>query len=234
MIEQFNKISFETPVDKVIGQLRALITSGELSPGEVLPSERKLAERLGVGRLTVRDAIRKLEFYGLVKTHPQSGTIIKGKGLMALEGLIIDILDFEEADFESLVATRNLLEIKSAGLAAIRRTEDDMAKIQKALKVHEDKIQSGSAAENEDFLLHFQIAEVSGNSVLKLLMRIITPDILKSFAGRHVNKEERNTNILAEHRQIVKQIVDQNPKEAKNAMRKHLRSNSHLIETKRY
>jgi len=232
MIDKLSKISIETPADKVIYQLRSLITNGELSPGDILPPERKLAEKLGVGRSTIRDAIKKLEFYGLVKTNPQSGTIIKGKGLMALEGLIIDILDFEEADFESIVAIRNLLEIKSAGLAALNRTDKDIKMIQKAMIAHEAQIKKGASAEKEDFLLHFQIAEVSGNSVLKLLMRIITPDILKSFKQQNLNKDERNKEILNEHREIVKQIIDQNAKEAKNAMRNHLRGKSNLHEPK--
>lgn len=228
MIDQFNKISLVSPVDSVVHQIRSLIINGELNPGDNLPSERKLAEKLGVGRLTIRDAIKKLEVYGLVKTHPQSGTIIKGKGILALEGIIVDILDFEEADFESIVAIRNLLEIKSAGLAALKRTDNDIRLINDALKAHESKINQGLPAEKEDFLLHFQIAEVSGNSVLKLLMRIITPDILKTITPSHENKAERIKNILHEHREIVSQIEAQNAKEAKNAMRKHLRGYSNL------
>jgi len=226
-----NETKEKSSVDDVIRQLRALITSGELNPGDALPSERKLAEKFEVGRLTIRDAIKKLEFYGIVKTHPQSGTKVNGKGLLALEGLIIDILDFEETDFASIVETRNLLEIKSAGLAAMKRTDEDISKIQTALLAFESKIEEGHSAEEEDFQLHLQIAEVSGNSVLKLLMRIITPDILKNFKKRYTNKQERNNDILKEHREIVDQIIAQNAKEAKNAMRKHLRGNTDLSET---
>lgn len=207
----------------VLHQLRSLITSGAFKPGDTLPSERKLAKKFGCGRLLIRDAIKKLEFYGIVRTQPQSGTKVKGLGLLALEDLIIDLLDFEETDFVSLVETRNLLEIKSAGLAAIRRNEKDILNIQSALKAYEDKVKQNVSAEDEDFFLHLQIAEVSGNSVLKLLMRIITPDILKNFTKRYTFKEDRNKEIMNEHREIVDQIIAQNAKEAKNAMRKHLR-----------
>ena len=57
MLKNFREIAVETPVDKIIKQIRSLITSGQLQPGDKLPSERKLAERLGVGRTHVRDAI---------------------------------------------------------------------------------------------------------------------------------------------------------------------------------
>lgn len=223
MLDKLNKIEIETPVDNVIRQIRLLITTGELKPGDTLPSERKLSEQLGVGRIVVRDAIKKLEFYGLVKTYPQAGTKIKGKGLMALEGLILDILDFEEADFASIVEIRNLLEVKSAGLAAVKRTEKDIERIQKALLDYEAKVKLNLPAEKEDFQLHMQIAEVSGNSVLKLLMNIITPDILNSFRTSNKTKDARTQDILLEHKNIVDQIIAQNPKEAKNAMREHLR-----------
>lgn len=223
MLKKFNKITVESPVDKVIQQIRTLIASGELKPGDTLPSERKLAETLDVSRQIIRDSIKKLEFYGLVKTHPQSGTEIKGKGLIALEGLIIDVLDFEEADFESIIEFRNLLEIKSAGLAAEKRTEEHVKLIKKAQLAYEKKIKKGESGENEDLNFHLQIAEISGNSVLKLMMRIIAPDILKNSSWRKRKIPKHHDDIIEEHKEIVNQIISKNPKASKNAMRKHLR-----------
>ena len=225
MLDKFNKISLKSPVEKVIEQIRTLISNGDFNPGDTLPPERKLAEKLSVSRQNVRDAIKKLEFYGLVQTHPQSGTKIRGKGLIALEGLIIDILDFEETDFESIIEFRNLLEIKSAGLAAVNRTEEDIKLIKEAQNNYELKINSGEVAETEDLNFHLQIAEISGNSVLKVMMKIITPDILKNSIWRNRNNETIPRNIIKEHDDIVNQIISQNPKESKNAMRRHLRKN---------
>ena len=223
MLGKFKKINQESPTQKVIEQIRSLISNGDFKPGDILPPERKLAEKLNVSRQNVRDAIKKLEFYGLVKTLPQSGTRIIGKGLVALEGLIIDILDFEKSDFESFIEFRNLLEIKSAGLAAVNRTEEDIQRIKLAQKNHEIKFKSGEDAENEDINFHLQIAEISGNSVLKLMMRIITPDILKNSMWRNRSIETTSRSIIDEHDEIVQQIIQQNPKESKNAMRRHLR-----------
>ena len=129
MLKNFQEIVVETPVDKIIGQIRGLISSGQLNPGDKLPSERKLAEKLGVGRTHVRDAIAKLEFYGILKTLPQSGTIVEGIGITALEGLITDVLKLEESEFVDLVETRTLLETQAARTAAIRRTTEDLSLI---------------------------------------------------------------------------------------------------------
>ena len=68
MLETLKKISISNPVDLIIQQIRSLISSGQINPGEKLPSERKLAEQFGVSRGQVREALGKLEFYGILKT----------------------------------------------------------------------------------------------------------------------------------------------------------------------
>lgn len=222
MLDRFSEINVENPVDKIIRQIRTLITTGELSSGDRLPSERKLSDKFGVGRSVVRDAIRKLEFYGIVKTQPQSGTIIEGMGMVALEGLITDVLNIEESDFKSLVETRILLEIESAGKAAERRTVDDIVVLQGALNAYEVKLREGSSAVEEDLLFHLKIAEASGNTVLKSLMLIITPDIVKSFTKFNVCKDDRVQTTLQQHREILDHIVAQDAIGAQKAMRNHL------------
>ncbi len=223
MLDIFSEIKVESPVDKIIRQIRTLITTGELKSGDKLPPERKLSEKFGVGRYVVRDAIKKLEFYGIVKTQPQSGTVIEGLGMVALEGLISDVLKIEENDFASLVETRILLEIESAGKAAERRSEEDIVILQNALKAYEDKIiQEGSAVE-EDLLFHLKIAEASRNTVLKSLMLIITPDIVKSFTKLKVCNDDSAKEIIDQHQQILDHIIAQNPEGAREAMKNHLK-----------
>lgn len=228
MLDSLQKIQIEKPVDKIISQIRSLITSGEISPGDKLPSERKLAEHLGVGRAQVRDAIRKLEFYGILKTLPQSGTVVAGIGIVALEGLITDVLQVEDSDFKSLVETRVLLEKESSRLAAIRRSDDDIVQLQNALTAYRQKIESGQSGVEEDLLFHIKIAEASKNNVLKSLMMIITPDIVTNFISFKVCNESNNAKTLAEHDLILNHIIDQNPEEASIAMINHLQDVSNF------
>ena len=68
ILNSFQKIQVESAIDKIIKQIRGLVVSRQLNPGDRLLSERKLLEKLGVGRGNVRDAIKKLEFYGILKT----------------------------------------------------------------------------------------------------------------------------------------------------------------------
>lgn len=223
VLNNFQEIRIESPVDKIIRQIKELITSGQLNPGDKLPPERKLAERLGVGRSNVRDAIKKLEFYGILKTLPQSGTIVAGMGITALEGLITDVLRIENSDFASLVETRVLMETESAKLAALRRTNQDIKDIQEALEAYENKVSLNQQAVEEDLMFHLKIAEASKNTVLKSLMLIITPDIINNFIKLDICKDDRPEDALSEHKIIMKHIVEQDPEKAAAAMRTHLK-----------
>lgn len=223
LLDKFQEIIIENPTDRIIRQIRELISSGELQPGDRLPSERKLAEKLGVGRTNLRSAIQKLEFYGILKTIPQSGTVVAGIGTIALEGLISDVLKIEDTDFGSLVETRVLLETEATKLAASRRTKANIIEIEKALLAFEVKVQQGLRAVEEDFMFHLTIAEASQNAVLKSLMLIITPDIIHQFNKLDICKDGRDGQALVEHHMILKNIIDQKPEEAAEAMKIHLK-----------
>ena len=222
MLENLNKIKLEKPVDLIIRQIKDQIGEGKIKPGERLPPERKLAEHLGVSRSQIREAIHKLQIYGIVKVLPQSGTIVSGLGLTALEGLLTDILEIEHTDFQSLVETRTLLEKEAARMAAINHNADNLVQMSIALDDYEKKLLQNEIAIEEDLLFHIKIAEASKNNVLKSLMMIITPDIVKSFTSLKVcNTTNRNT--IEEHRNILEMISERNPKGAMEAMGYHLR-----------
>ena len=231
MLENFRAIKVENPADKIIRQIKNLITSGQIKSGEKLPPERKLAEKFGVGRTHVRDAIRKLEFYGIVRTYPQSGTVVSGLGITALEGLISDVLEIEETDFRSLVETRVLLEIDCAKKAAERRTSDDLIILQNALNAFEEQAIQGIAAVEEDLLFHLKIAEASKNKVLMSLLLVITPDILKNYNALKVCSTDANMKIIEEHREIMKCIREQDVQGVEKAMRMHLKDVTEFSET---
>ena len=222
MLNNLQKIVIEKPVDKIIKQIRHQIASGELKPDDKLPPERKLADHLGVGRGPVREAIRKLEFYGILKTLPQSGTVVAGMGLKALEGLITDVLKLETSDFASLVETRVILEVNAVQLAAKRRTEDDIVELKQALKEYENKITQGVSAVEEDLLFHLKIADASKNKAMKSFMLIIIPDIIKNFIDLNVCDSSGMVKRIEEHREILNHVINQDVASAGEAMRKHL------------
>ncbi|WP_378188468.1 FadR/GntR family transcriptional regulator [Aquimarina sp. W85] len=205
----------------IIAKIKELINYKNLEPGDKLPSERMLSEKFGVSRGSVRETIQKLEFYGLLKSIPQSGTFVANIGVIAMNGMIDDILSLESPDFKSLVETRILLELKTVRLASLRRSEKDLLKIKEALDAYETKVLSGKDAVQEDLLFHLAIAKASGNSTLNTFMLTITPQIIIDFGKYHVCDKDQAFLGIKEHTEIYETIKAQNPKLAKEKMKKH-------------
>lgn len=205
----------------IIAKIKAHINYKNLEPGDKLPSERMLSEKFGVTRSNVRDAIQKLEFYGILKSIPQSGTFVANIGVIAMNGMIDDILRLEAPDFKALVETRILLELKAVKLASLRRSETDLKRIKDALDAYEQKVVSGEDAVQEDLLFHLAIARASGNSTLNTFMLTITPQIIIDFEKYHVCDKKQATLAIKEHTEVYDAIKAQNPTLAKQKMKDH-------------
>jgi GntR family transcriptional repressor for pyruvate dehydrogenase complex len=209
--------------NEIISKIRDLINYKNLEPGDKLPSERMLSEKFGVSRSNVREAIQTLEFYGLLKSKPQSGTFVADIGQVAMNGMMEDILRLQEPDFKSLVETRILLELKTCRLAALRRTDENLEEIKEALNAYESKVVDGKSAVEEDLLFHLAIARASGNSTINTLMLVITPGIINNFEKYHVCDKNRAFLGIQEHRAIYEAIKEQNPQLAKEKMKEHFK-----------
>lgn len=211
----------ESKEKMIISEIKTLINVKNLEPGEKLPSERLLAERIGVTRGSIRNAIQKLEFYGLLKSMPQSGTFISNLGRAALNGMIDQILNLPEPDFKSLVETRIFLEIKSVRFAAARHTSVDLEHIEQALENYRSKTLAGEESVEEDLLFHLAIAQASHNPSLNQLMLSITPQIITDFEKYHVCKSDMALNAIKEHEAIVDAIRTRDSDQAELMMKEH-------------
>ena len=209
---------------KIISDLKDLINFKNLEPGDKLPSERMLSEKFNVSRGNLRDALQTLEYYGLVKSIPQSGTFVADIGITALNGMIDDILSLPVPSFKELVEARIFLELKGVKLAAIRRTTDDLIRMENALIAYSDKVNAGEDAVQEDLLFHLAIARASGNPTLNTFMLKITPEIINNFEKHHVCDKDTAFIGIQEHNAIIDAIRDNDPDAAKDAMKKHFKA----------
>ena len=205
----------------IISKIRDLINYKNLEPGDKLPAERVLSEKFDVSRTSVREAIQKLEFYGILNSKPQSGTFISNIGQIAMNGMIDDITSLEEQDFVSLVETRILLELKTVKLAAIRRTDEDLERIKFALDAYNKKMLSGEDCLEEDLLFHLAVASASKNSTINTLMLLITPEIIVAYDKDRVCEGDVALSEIKKHEDIYSAILNQDPKLAKEKMKAH-------------
>ncbi|MFL5810413.1 MAG: FadR/GntR family transcriptional regulator [Flavisolibacter sp.] len=222
VLHRFKEVSLEKPVDVIIRQIKELLISGQLKPGDKLPPERKLSEQFNVGRTHVREAIRKLEFYGILKTRPQSGTFVASIGITALENLIADVLKIDTPSFVSLVETRVLLEVAAVTLACERRTKEDICQLELSLNAYLEKATEGIKAVEEDLLFHLTIADASKNKALKSFLLIIIPDIISNYSIFKVCDTVTN-KALNEHRELFACIKKRDSTKAALIMKEHMK-----------
>lgn len=206
---------------EIINRLRDLINQKNLEPGDKLPSERSLAEKFNVSRNNLRIALQTLEYYGLVKSIPQSGTFIAEIGIIALNGMIEDILRLSTPSFRALVETRINLELEGVKWAAFRRSDPDINNMENALANYSDKVIRGEEAVQEDLLFHLAIATASGNAMLNSFMLKITPEIINNFEKHHVCDKDSAFRGIQEHKNILDAIKEKNPEGAEKAMKEH-------------
>ncbi len=208
----------------IISKIRDLINLKNLEPGDKLPSERMLAEKFAVSRSNLREALQTLEFYGLVKSIPQSGTFIADIGITALNGMVDDILNLPVPSFKDLVEARIFLELKGVKLAALRRNDQDIMDIENALANYTEKVIRGEDAVEEDLLFHLAVAKASKNPTLNTFMLKITPEIINNFEKHHICDKNTAFKGIQEHKDILDAIKEQNPSQAKEAMKKHFKN----------
>ena len=223
----FRKISAQRLPEAVVAQLELLILRGILRQGERLPSERDLAERLGVSRPSLREAIADLTARGLLVSRPGSGVYVAevlgsafAEGLVALfarhEEAAFDYLDFR-ADIEGIAAAR----------AARLGSETDLEVIGAAMRRMERAHEGGDAALEADLdaEFHMAIIEASHNVVMLHMLRSMF-QLLRDgvFYNRQVIFGQKATGemLLEQHRAINAAIQARDPAAARAAVEAHL------------
>ncbi len=205
----------------IISKIQHLINYKNLEPGDRLPPERTMAEKFGVSRRSLSKAIQKLEFYGLLKSKPQSGTYLANIGKLAMNGIIDNILELEEPDFKALTETRIGLELEIVQYSAKRRTQKNLEKIKIALDAFSEKILQGNDSLQEDILFHLEIAKASGNSALSTLMHLITPEIVGTYDRDRICEGDEALSEIKKHEDIYLAIKNRNSELAKEKMAIH-------------
>ena len=205
---------------QVAQQLRGLIDSGSIELGQRLPAERELAEKFGVSRPTIREAMIALEIAGVVEVRSGSGVYVRDQG----EGLLTLAPSEDPGPFEILEA-RKLIEGEVCALAAGRITDQQLEQLAELLQAMEHENQSDQVTEKADEKFHCTIAEAAGNSALATTISWLwelrnESEISTRFYARV--REEGVRPIIADHRAILAALQLRDPAAARQAMADHL------------
>jgi GntR family transcriptional repressor for pyruvate dehydrogenase complex len=207
--------------DDIVTLLRAQIHGGELGPGDRLPNERDLAARLGVSRLTLRQALRTLigEGYLTSKRGNSGGTFVTDLAQPQLVWLdharrrpewIVDLLDFRKA-----------IETRTAMLAAQRASADHLTELRRAVDASAEPTSRG-VFRQADHLFHLALADASGSPRLREAMLRARGELFVPVDA--VAYEDRFRQTFDEHSAILKAVVERDARSAAAAMEAHLDS----------
>lgn len=213
-IDQFTKIAKIRSYETVIEQFVHLITTRQIKPGDKLPTERVLSDKLDISRPILREAFRVMESFGFIESRIGSGRYLRTAdyslfGLPKEQEHLALYLSFMEA--------RTYIEVGTVTLACVRAQEDDMERISDACKVN----LNAKNFVHWDTEFHFSITIASHNPVLEWIMGSQLFSIYFTGAWDY-GKPERWQEIENEHNEIYNAIQERNPQLAKKALLYHL------------
>jgi GntR family transcriptional regulator, transcriptional repressor for pyruvate dehydrogenase complex len=208
--------------DRAADQLLEMVVSGGLEPGERLPPERELCERLGVSRTVVREALNLLEARGLISIEHGRGAVVSGGNTDAVRDALGLILRVRPKVLWELLEMRSILEVGISSLAAERATEEDTDAMRVQLERMAAAIDAPEGYVDADVEFHALLARAARNGVLLTMLEPIV-DLLR--ASRRVSASRRPGSALralGEHEEILRRVEAGDAEGARREMRAHL------------
>lgn len=202
-------------------KLRKMITDQDMKPGDRFPSEAELVTLFGVGRSTVREAVKLLIAENIVEIHRGKGTFITAKPGMVKDPLGLNFTD-KKLLLRNLMETRMMIEPQIAFLAAQRATPENIQKISKIMHMMQEANKKNIDYTKFDVAFHTAIAECTQNDVLHRILPIICESIREGYRET-VNVEGSFQRAIVSHSNIFEAIQKGGVEEAKFETEKHLR-----------
>ncbi len=203
----------------VLEQIQRLIAEGKLRPGDHLPSEMELAERFGVGRSSIREAMRVLQLMGVVEVIQGKGSFVREPGILPL------MIDWSRIAQMGIIAevmeARQFMEVLLAQLAAERATEEDVEALRAALARSRDSLGNIDNSVEAGVNFHLALADAAHNQVLALMYRTIR-DLYVETARRTRITPEVASDRYHDHERLLQAVTARDPEAAAQAMKEHL------------
>lgn len=212
----------EPVATQIARRLVEVILSGQIEPGARMPSERQLAEALGVGRSAMREALKALSLIGLVEVRQGDGTYLRRADSALLPEVIEWGLLLGEPRTMDLVEARQEIEIILAGMAAQRRTEEQIEKLSVELERMKTATTPGEFVDH-DVAFHLTLSEAAGNSALRDIHSSIQA-LLRAWILRAIAGDSNMDLSYAEHVPIFDAVAKGDVDGARQAMQDHMSS----------
>jgi len=208
--------------EQIVQQIEASVLDGTLKPGDQLPAERELAQRLGVSRTAVREAVKALREKGLVEAYSGRGTFVTdGTSQAARQSFDLMVKIGQQEGSPHLAELRLILEPGIAALAADRVKDEDLAAMREAVAVMERSQKDPEAYIEADLDFHLALAEAVANPLILSLIDSIV-GLLRQQRIKIFNVEGGPQRGQVHHKRILEGVERRDPEMARAAMRAHL------------
>lgn len=206
---------------KISAAIRKDITDGKFKAGSKIPAEPDLMRLYGVGRSTIREAIKSLSHSGVLSVRQGFGTVVNNFSAEPIEDRL------RNSDFSEINYVRGLLEREIVALAVHNRTEPDLSAMNEALTWRKAAIEAGNHENciNADITFHISIAQASGNKVLQDLYKSFTNIIRDFFTRREPSGITKFAMSHHLHETLMLAIRDKNPEQAISTINSILNNN---------
>lgn len=214
------KVSKNTVATQVINQLTDLIRSGQLQPGDRLPSEREMSEQLGVSRPPLRESLRALEYAGVIETRYGDGIYVKSTDFpTGANPLFSNILN--QYSLEEMIEMRQIVEKAAIELAVERATGEDIEAIREIQANSKKALNNKEEFVECDFAFHSALAEAARNSLLFKTVKTMRK-MMAEFNRDLLDSRTFRANVVRQHAAILEALEMRNTMQAVAAMDSHL------------
>src|SRR5919202_3392125 len=226
MVEQARRTRLR---DRAADQLLEMVVSGGLRPGERLPPERELCERLSVSRTVVREALNLLEARGLISIEHGRGAVVSGGSPRAVRETLGLLLRVQPKTLWELLEIRKILEVEVAGLAAERTDPEDVELMRLQLDRMRESIDAPEGYVDADVEFHALLARGTRNEVLLTMLEPVV-DLLRVSRRGSADRPRNALRALGEHEEILRRVEAGDAAGAREEMRAHLARTAEDIE----
>jgi GntR family transcriptional repressor for pyruvate dehydrogenase complex len=226
---EFTRVTRLSLSDHIVEQIAELIARGALKPGDRIPSEKQLCEKFGVGRTSVREALRSLSVMGVLESHMGDGTFVTGDASRFLERSFQWGLILNPKMVEDLIETRLMLESHNAQVAATKAGAEDLSRMEEHVRLMEASVNDPAQYLEHDLQFHLTIAQATQNSILQSLLSTTRGYLqawMRETLARPDQTEKRARLSIAEHKRILRALRNKDSEAARQAMSAHILSSS--------
>ena len=214
----------EALFEKLVGH----VVKGDWKEGERIPSEREISGQLGIGRASLREALKALELLGMVESRVGDGTFVCPRSDFLSRPLLWAIMGADQSELRQLIEARLILEESIAALAAERATAEELKRIKAALDEMSAQIEDPSRSFEGDMRFHIAIGEAAHNPILSNADQLMR-NLMKQWILLKHNIPGAAARSLEHHVRIYDAILHRDADRAREEMRNHIATTGRVV-----